>query len=75
MPAERVVHRTAKSFWPYLVGPLLGAVAAAGVGYILRGPGGDPSARRAAQGTLDTIVLSEHPLPVDDPRARTAQGS
>ncbi len=37
--------------WIYLVGPLLGAAAAVGCGYVLRGPPGqDPTASRAAQG-------------------------
>jgi aquaporin Z len=40
-------------FWPYVAGPLLGALVAVGVGLILRGPGGGPASRRAAQGSLD----------------------
>ena len=36
--------------WLYIVGPSLGAVAAAGAAYILRGPGGDATAASAAQG-------------------------
>ena len=39
-------------FWVYLVGPLAGAVLAAGIAWILRGPGGDPGGRTAARGTL-----------------------
>jgi aquaporin Z len=38
--------------WIYLTAPLLGALAAVGVAFVLRGPGGDPDATRAAQGTL-----------------------
>jgi aquaporin Z len=38
--------------WIYLSAPLLGALAAVGVAYVLRGPGGDPDGSRAAQGTL-----------------------
>lgn len=37
--------------WPYLLGPLLGALLAVAFAYVLRGPGGDPAARKAAQGT------------------------
>jgi aquaporin Z len=37
--------------WPYLAGPLLGAVIAVGFAQILRGPGGDPDAVKAAEGT------------------------
>ena len=37
--------------WLYIVGPCLGAVAAVGGAFILRGrPGGDPKAARAARG-------------------------
>ncbi len=41
-----------KSWWVYLAGPLLGALAAVGIAHILRGRGGGWSGRRAAQGTL-----------------------
>jgi aquaporin Z len=34
----------------YLVGPFVGAVVAVGFAWVLRGPGGDATARRAAQG-------------------------
>ena len=43
-------------FWVYLVGPLAGALLAVGAAYILRGPGGDVTAIRAAQGALDPLV-------------------
>ena len=36
--------------WPYLAGPLLGSLLAVAFAYLLRGPGGDPAATRAAQG-------------------------
>lgn len=39
-------------FWLYLVGPLLGAFAAVGVAWILRGHGGDPGGLAAARGRL-----------------------
>ena len=40
------------AWWVYVVGPLGGAVVAAAIGYLLRGPGGGYSGTRAAQGTL-----------------------
>jgi aquaporin Z len=40
------------SWWVYLVGPLAGAVIAAGVAYLLRGAGGGVTGSAAAQGTL-----------------------
>lgn len=36
--------------WPYLLGPLLGALLAVAAAHVLRGPGGDPAALKAAQG-------------------------
>jgi aquaporin Z len=42
------------SWWAYLTGPLIGALAAVGIAGILRGRGGGEIARRAAQGTLGT---------------------
>ncbi len=40
------------TLWIYLVGPLLGAVAAVGAAWILRGRGGDGMAQAAAEGRL-----------------------
>ncbi|MBF6605393.1 MAG: aquaporin family protein [Chloroflexi bacterium] len=40
------------AWWVYLVGPLVGAVIAAGIAYILRGPGGGFYGTKAAEGTL-----------------------
>jgi aquaporin Z len=40
------------AWWVYLVGPLAGAVVAAGIAYLLRGRGGGYSGTKAAQGTL-----------------------
>jgi aquaporin Z len=40
------------AWWAYLVGPMAGAVIAAGIGYLLRGSGGGTSGISAAQGTL-----------------------
>ncbi len=45
------------SWWAYLAGPLIGAAAAVGIAYILRGQGGGEFGRRAAQGTLGTSWL------------------
>jgi aquaporin Z len=39
-------------YWVYLVGPIAGALLAVGAAYVLRGPGGDEPAVRAAQGSL-----------------------
>ena len=47
--------------WIYLAGPTLGALAAVGAATILRGPGGGPSATKAAQGTLTTPGPSAAP--------------
>jgi aquaporin Z len=43
--------------WVYLVGPTVGMLVAVGIAYVLRGPGGDVVAARAAQGSLGTIVV------------------
>ena len=42
-------------WWVYLAGPAAGAVIAAGIAYVLRGRGGGPHGRRAAQGTLGML--------------------
>lgn len=39
-------------WWVYLIGPPVGAVIAVGIAYVLRGPGGDATARRAGSGAL-----------------------
>jgi aquaporin Z len=54
-------------FWPYLAGPTLGMLLAVGFAYALRGPGRDPAAARAAQGTL-----VEPELVVDAPLSTAA---
>jgi aquaporin Z len=41
-----------ESWWAYLVGPLAGAVIAVAFAHLLRGPGGGPHGRKAAQGSL-----------------------
>lgn len=51
------------AWWAYLVGPLAGAVIAAGIAYLLRGRGGGRTGRYAAQGTLGFTWL---PGPIRD---------
>ena len=43
-----------RSYWVYVAGPLVGAVAAVGIAFVLRGGGGGRSASAAAQGGLFT---------------------
>jgi len=38
----------------YVAGPLVGAIVAVGVAFVLRGHGGGRSGSEAAQGTMDT---------------------
>ncbi len=47
-------------YWVYVIGPLLGALLAVLAAWVLRGPGGDPAAAKAAQGALDSLVLPAH---------------
>ncbi len=42
--------------WLYLVAPVLGGLVAVGIAHLLRGPGGDIPAIRAAQGRLPEIL-------------------
>jgi aquaporin Z len=51
------------AWWAYLAGPAAGAVLAVGIAHILRGPGGGPHGRQAAQGTLGTQWLPGKGLP------------
>ena len=44
------------SYWVYVAGPLLGAVIAVGIAFVLRGAGGGRSGSGAAQGALNTEV-------------------
>lgn len=50
------------SWWAYLLGPLAGAVVAAGFAHVLRGRGGGRTGRSAAQGTLG---VTWRPGPID----------
>jgi aquaporin Z len=49
-PAIALWHFT--DWWVYLIGPPVGALIAVGIAHVLRGPGGDASARRAGSGAL-----------------------
>jgi aquaporin Z len=40
------------AYWAYVAGPLVGAAIAVGCAQVLRGPGGDDTARAAASGAL-----------------------
>jgi aquaporin Z len=44
------------AYWVYVAGPLIGALIAVGSAVILRGPGGDPTARTAASGRLGAVL-------------------
>ena len=46
-------------YWVYVAGPLLGAVVAVGLAFVLRGRGGGKSGSGAAQGVLHTEI--QHP--------------
>jgi len=59
-------------FWAYLVGPTIGMLVAVGVAYVLRGPGRDPTAARAAQGTLFDLVAPP-PAPAEPPAVAGAR--
>jgi len=65
-------------YWIYLAGPLLGAVAAVGLAYVLRGPGGGPMGSVAAQGVLYTDIDNPDPVipqpPTDNPGQRAVGG-
>src|SRR5664279_597856 len=52
--APDLVRGDFHQLWPYLAGPTLGMLAAVGAAFILRGPGGDPDATNAAQGSNTT---------------------
>lgn len=45
-------------YWIYLAGPLVGALAAVGFGYVLRGSGGGRSGSLAAQGSLNPQIAN-----------------
>jgi len=45
-----LVRADLHGIWPYLAGPLIGTLLAVAAAYVLRGPGGDPAALKAAGG-------------------------
>ena len=53
-------------YWVYVAGPVLGMLAAVGLAYVLRGRGRDPTAVRAAQGTLGMLVVEREKRRDDD---------
>jgi len=58
------------AWWAYLAGPVAGGVIAAGIAYVLRGPGGGTHGTRAAEGTLGTLWVPGHggqPVPAEPP--------
>ena len=56
------------SWWAYAAGPLMGAVLAVGVAWLLRGRGGGISGRRAGSGTLGELW---QPGPIGKPNSQT----
>jgi aquaporin Z len=62
-------------YWVYLAGPMIGAILAAGAGFLLRGPGGDPNAARAAQGTLESVLVVTQPPDATDGKGQESSAS
>ena len=58
-----------RDWWAYLAGPLIGAAAAVGIAWVLRGAGGGTSGAQAAQGTLGTLWI---PGPIRPPSGAPA---
>jgi aquaporin Z len=54
------------AWWAYLAGPVIGALIAVGIAYVLRGPGGGLSGTQAAGGTLG---ISWRPGPIGTPES------
>jgi aquaporin Z len=48
------------AYWVYVAGPAIGAGIALGCAWILRGRGGDVTARAAASGTLEDLLSTRH---------------
>jgi aquaporin Z len=56
------------AWWAYLAGPLIGAVIAVGIAFVLRGPGGGRLGTTAAQGSLGTLWLPGRIGPPEETR-------
>jgi aquaporin Z len=54
-----LVSGTWTGYWLYIVGPIVGAIVAVGLAYVLRGAGGGRAGSAAAQGGLFTEVRRE----------------
>jgi aquaporin Z len=54
-----IVSADLTSWWVYLAGPLLGALLAVGMAFLLRGPGGGQAGSLAAQGAINPRIM--HP--------------
>ena len=48
------------AYWVYVAGPVIGAGLAFGCAWVLRGAGGDATARAAASGTLRDVLSKPH---------------
>ncbi len=46
-------------YWPYVVGPIAGALIAVGIAYVLRGSGGGKSGAAAAQGRIGPLETTD----------------
>ncbi len=62
----------ATAWWVYVVGPLAGAVIAAGIAYLMRGPGGGFAGTKAAQGTLGWLWRPGPIEPIDSSDERAS---
>ncbi len=51
-----IVSGDLTAWWVYVAGPLVGAVAAVGLAFLLRGPGGGRSGSLAAQGSINPTI-------------------
>lgn len=51
-----IVASDFRAWWVYLAGPLVGAVLATGMAFLLRGPGGGKSGSLAAQGIINPQI-------------------
>ncbi len=61
------------AYWVYLAGPLIGAILAVGCAVILRGRGGDPTARAAASGAGRSEGKEGRTSPPDTPSSANGE--